>query len=161
MDDEDTTIDSDVEALMEELVYEEPFSVAATTINGESVRNLTIQPCGCFTGEVQVSADTDDGSLLAAEVAAICKTIPARLNIRAILVETHSRLRGVQGADKLPEQAIMEKIVDVLREIATHAVEEFTRRTGQPFLWQDEPEQPQDEEPMMSFAVDPKGNVVF
>ena len=54
-----------------------------------------------------------------------------------------------------------DKIVEVLREIATISVEEFTRRTGQPFLWVDEPELPVDDTPMMSFSLDEKGNVTW
>ncbi len=90
---------------------------------------------------------------------AICAELPARLGIVTILRDAHERL--VAAAPDAPASFVAEKIVEVLREIATIAVEEFTRRTGQPFLWVDEPELPADDEPLMTFSLDEKGNVVF
>ena len=92
-------------------------------------------------------------------MATICAELPTRLNIVAILRDAHTRL--VTALPDAPPQFVTDKIVEVLREIAAHAVEQFTRRTGQPFLWVDEPEQPVDDAPLMSFGLDEKGNVIF
>ena len=99
------------------------------------------------------------GARVAEEMKTICAELPARLSIVAILRDAHTRL--VAAAPDAPPTFITEKIIEVLREIATHAVEEFTRRTGQPFLWVDEPELPVDDMPLMSFSLDDKGNVTF
>ncbi len=98
---------------------------------------------------------------VAKEMAAICAELPKRLNIVEILKDAYNRLSRAAEPDVLPPQFFADKVVEVLREIATIAVEEFTRRTGQPFLWVDEPELPADDEPLMTFSLDEKGNVVF
>lgn len=105
-----------------------------------------------------MSEPDDIGARIAKEMTAICAELPARMNVVGILREAHARL--VAAAIDAPESFISEKVVEVLREIAAHAVEQFTRRTGQPFLWVDDP--PMEEpEAVMSFSVDDKGNVVF
>lgn len=101
----------------------------------------------------------DVGARVADVMTAITKDIPGRLNIVGILRDAHAQLAA--AAPDLPPAFLADKVVEVLREIATHAVEEFTRRTGQPFLWVDEPELPEDPEPLMSFRLDDKNNVVF
>ena len=103
---------------------------------------------------------TDIDTRIAAEMKAICDELPSRLNIVTILRDAHARLIAV--APDAPQQFIAEKISEVLREIAAHVVEEFTRRTGQPFLWVDEPEPAEDPDNiLMSFGLDEKGNVTF
>jgi len=100
------------------------------------------------------------GAQLTEEVTKICAEIPDRLNIVGILRDAHARLTA--AAPNVPVEVIAEKIVDVLREVASVAVDEFTRRTGQPFLWVDEPDEP--EEMLMSIGVevkDGKGTVTF
>jgi len=100
------------------------------------------------------------GTLAAEETAKICAEIPARLNVVSILRDAHARL--VTAAPDAPPELIAERVVDVLREIASHAVDEFTRRTGQPFLWVDEPDPAEDpDNVLMSFSLDAKGNVTF
>lgn len=99
------------------------------------------------------------GSRVTEEMTAICEGLPTRLNIVGILRDAHTRL--VAAAPNVPPQLIAEKIVEVLREIAAHAVEEFTRRTGQPFLWVDEPTLEEPNDVLMSFGLDDKGNVTF
>lgn len=106
-----------------------------------------------------MSPTEDIGERISKEMAAICDELPARLNIVAILRDAHARLAA--AAPDAPDPFLAEKITEVLREIATHAVEQFTRRTGQPFLWVDEPELPPDDTPLMSFGLDDKGNVTF
>jgi hypothetical protein len=100
------------------------------------------------------------GALLTEEVTKICAEIPSKLNIVGILRDAHARLTA--AAPDVPSEVIAEKVVDVLREITAVAVDEFTRRTGQPFLWVDEPDEPQ--EMLMSIGVDVKdgkGHVTF
>lgn len=106
-----------------------------------------------------MSTPDDIGERIAKEMAAICVELPTRLNVVGILRDAHARFVAV--APDAPAPFISEKIVEVLREIAAHAVDQFTRRTGQPFLWVDEPELPIDDTPMMSFSLDDKGNVIF
>ena len=106
-----------------------------------------------------MSEPVDIGARIAKEMEAICTELPQRLNVIGILRDAHARI--VAAAPDAPPAFISDKIVEVLREIATHAVEEFTRRTGQPFMWVDEPEQPVDDTPMMSFSLDEKGNVTW
>lgn len=100
---------------------------------------------------------------LSKEVAKICAEIPTRLNVVGVLRDAHERF--VAAAPDAPPAVVAEKVVDVLREIATHAVEEFTRRTGQPFLWVDEPDPAEDpDNSIMSIGVevkDGKGHVIF
>jgi hypothetical protein len=103
--------------------------------------------------------ENDIGARIAKEMEAICSALPTRLNIVGILRDAHARIAA--AAPDAPPAFISDKIVEVLREIATHAVEEFTRRTGQPFMWVDEPEIPVDDTPMMSFSIDKKGNVTW
>lgn len=87
---------------------------------------------------------SDDPGIRISEVmTAITAEIPKRLNIIGILKDAHERISRAATPDVLPANVIIDKVTEVLREIATHAVEEFTRRTGQAFLWVDEP----DEEP--------------
>ncbi len=106
-----------------------------------------------------MSEPSDIGERIAKEFAALCAELPTRLNVVGILRDAHARFVAI--APDAPAEFVSEKVVEVLREIATHAVEEFTRRTGQPFLWVDEPELPADETPLMSFSLDEKGNVVW
>lgn len=106
-----------------------------------------------------MSSAEDIGARVSKEMAAICAELPTRLNIVAALRDAHARLTA--AAPDAPESFLAEKITEVLREIAAHAVEQFTRRTGQPFLWTDEPELPADDAPLMSFWLDDKGNVTF
>lgn len=101
----------------------------------------------------------DIGARITKVMTEINNDLPSRLNIVSILRDAHTRL--IAAAPEAPEAFISEKIVEVLREIATHAVEQFTRRTGQQFLWVDEPELPPDDTPLMSFHLDDKGNVTF
>jgi len=113
-----------------------------------------------------VSEPEDDiGVRVAKEMEAIFDELPGRLNIMGILQDAHGRLVAAASAPNVPAlvpaQLIVDKVVEVLREIATQAVGEFTRRTGQPFLWVDEPEFKEPNEPLMSFGLDDKGNVVF
>ena len=94
-----------------------------------------------------------------------------RTNFKALLSDAvrdaHRRLGAVAvepgeiGPSPVVGQLINNMLVEVLREHATVAVEEFTRRTGQPFWWEDEPEPQVDEQPMMHFSIDEKGNVTF
>lgn len=105
-----------------------------------------------------MSEPDDVGARIAKEMTAICTELPARMNVVGILRDAHARF--VAAAPDAPAEFISEKVVEVLREIATHAVEQFTRRTGQAFLWVDDP--PMEEpEAVFSFSVDNKGNVVF
>ncbi len=106
-----------------------------------------------------MSTPDDVGVRVAQEMAVVFKELPGRLNVVSILRDVHARL--VVVAPDAPPELVAEKIVDVLREIAAHAVEEFTRRTGQPFLWVDDPQTDEPSEPLMSFGLDDKGNVVF
>lgn len=106
-----------------------------------------------------MSEPGDIGARIAKEMEAICAELPQRLGVVTILRDAHARL--VAAAPDAPAAFVSEKIVEVLREIAAHTVEQFTRRTGQPFLWVDEPELPVDDTPMMSFRLDDKGNVTF
>lgn len=112
---------------------------------------------------------------LSEAAAAIFAEIPAKLAIRAILLDAHARLkdaaleglsdheRDLYRSGRLPAvgDAIKVKIAEVLREIASSAVEEFTRRTGEPFLWVDDPLPPVNDTPIMSFHLDARGNVCF
>lgn len=110
----------------------------------------------------EMAAVTKKMTALNNETTTITNEIPTRMNVVSILRDAHARL--VAAAPDAPPALIAEKVVEVLREIATHAVEEFTRRTGQPFLWVDEPELPEDSEPLMSFGIevkDGKGHVIF
>ena len=106
-----------------------------------------------------MSEPDDIGMRVAKEMAPILETVPARLGIVTILRDAHARL--IVAVPDAPPALIAEKIVDVLREIAAHAVEQFTRRTGQPFLWVDDPQTDEPAEPMMTFGLDDKGNVTF
>jgi len=91
----------------------------------------------------------------------LCDEIPARMNIVSILRDAHARIAAAVPTG-VPPEFVAEKVVDVLREIASHAVDEFTRRTGQPFLWVDEPDPAEDpDNVLMSFGLDDKGNVTF
>ncbi len=92
--------------------------------------------------------------------------IPAKLNIQAIM---HDAFRRMSEAMSVPQTAgeqqagsliLNEKLVEVLREIAAYAVEQFEKRTGQQFLWT-EPEETEPEDILMSFSLDAKGNVVI
>ena len=98
-----------------------------------------------------------------AELRAILDEIPKRLDVRGILAEAHRRLLDVMPFEggAMRETLLREQVTEVLREIATHAVEQFTRRTGEPFWWHDDPEPVADDQPMMHFSLDEKGNVVF
>jgi hypothetical protein len=58
-------------------------------------------------------------------------------------------------------RAVNERLAEVLREVATYAVEQFTRRTGQPFQWVDEPEPPQEDLILATFGLDENNNVVI
>lgn len=95
---------------------------------------------------------------------AIFDEIPTRLNINALVKDAYERLAAAAQADGTPLEHINDKLVEVLREIATHTVEQFTRRTGQPFWWTDEPEWEPNADGSnvtMHFSLDEKGNVVF
>lgn len=97
------------------------------------------------------------------EMTKIFEELPKRLNIAGILRDIHQRITLAVGSDTVPPAFINEKVVEVLREIATHAVEELTRRTGQPFLWVDDPPEVEPET-IMSIGVevkDGKGNITF
>ncbi len=102
----------------------------------------------------------NDGAQLSEEVTKIFGEITTRLDIVGILRDAHTRLTA--AAPTVPAELIAQQVVEVLREIAAHAVGEFERRTGQQFLWVDEPDEP--EEMLMSFGVevkDGKGYVTF
>ena len=98
----------------------------------------------------------DVGARLNEEVAKICAEVPERLNIVGILRDAHARLTKVAGdiAPSLPPELIMQQVVEVMREIASHAVGEFESRTGQQFLWVDEPDEP--DETLMSIGIEVK-----
>ncbi len=102
---------------------------------------------------------------IAAAMKEIFNDIPLRVNINGIVKDAYERLMAAVSGDSSPApqtQIVAEKIAEVLREIASYAVEQFTRRTGQEFLWVDEPEPEQDEDnTLMHFTLDEKGNVVF
>ena len=114
---------------------------------------------------------TDMAVRVNAAMEEILAEIPGRLNIRAILVDAHRRLVEVAAGGPTqhpalalaPEvsQIVGHKIAEVLQEIATIAVDEFTNRTGQKFNWVDEPDESENDEPLMSFGLDDRGNVVF
>lgn len=111
-----------------------------------------------------MSESEDVGVRVAKEMEAIFDELPGRLNIMGILQDAHARLVAAATAANAPAPVsalIVDKVVEVLREIATQAVGEFTRRTGQPFMWVDEPTFEEPAEPLMSFALDAKGNVIF
>ena len=105
----------------------------------------------------------DVGARISAEMTSICKEIPERLNIQAILLDAHKRLTAAAGDTVLPSSFWNDKLQEVLREIASHTVEEFTRRTGQPFLWVDEPDLSDLDggDVLMHFSLDEKGHVRF
>ena len=69
----------------------------------------------------------DVGDRIAKEMTAICAELPQRLNVVGILRDAHARI--VAAAPDAPAPFVSEKVVEVLREIAAHAVEQFTRRT--------------------------------
>lgn len=104
---------------------------------------------------------SDLGARISEAMTTICAEIPKRFDIRTFLQEAFNRISKAAEPDEVPQQFMIDKVTEVLREIATHAVDEFTRRTGQPFLWVDEPELPPDPEPLMTFSLDDKGNVTF
>ena len=106
----------------------------------------------------------DVGVRLSQAMEAISAEIPARLNVVGILRDAHERITKAALPDVLPPEVVTDKVTEVLREIATHAVEEFTRRTGQAFLWVDEPEPDAGDDVVMSFGIDVKdgkGHVTF
>ena len=71
----------------------------------------------------------------------------------------HARLSAAVSA---PEAMVAEHLTEVLREIASQAVHEFERRTGQQFLWIDEPDPAEDpNNALMEFRLDDKGNVTL
>ena len=103
----------------------------------------------------------DDDDRMANVMASIFAEIPGRLSIRTIMLDAHQRIMSAAGPS-VAEDRVKSNLVEVLREIAAHAVGEFTRRTGEQFFWHDEPEwQPDSENVLMAFALDEKGNVVF
>lgn len=119
---------------------------------------------------------SDIGARLGDAMQKICDELPARLAVRAILLDAHKQLvEAVEsGMDEsmlakrrsgmLPaiDEMVSIKVAEVMHEIATIAVEEFTNRTGQPFLWKDEPEyEPEQDNIIMSFHVDENGVVGF
>jgi hypothetical protein len=106
-----------------------------------------------------MSEPDDIGARIAKEFAAICAELPKRLDVVGILRDANARLVAAAGS-AVPAQLLTDKVVEVLREIATIAVEEFTKRTGQPFLWTDDGSD-EPEEVLMSFGLDDKGNLVF
>lgn len=83
------------------------------------------------------------GERLSEETAAILAEIPGRLDIRAVALDAHRRLaKAAAGGSAVAatlapevEQAVAEKVAEVLHEVAAHAVDEFERRTGGSFLW--------------------------
>ncbi len=102
----------------------------------------------------------DVGAKISEEVTKIFSEIPDRLNIVGILRDAHARLSAIGG--DVPADMLAMQVVEVLREIAGHAVKEFENRTGQQFLWVDAPDEP--EEMIMSIGVtvkDGKGHVTF
>ena len=103
----------------------------------------------------------DDDDRMANAMAAIFAEIPGRLSIRAIMLDAHQRIVSAAGPS-VAEDRVKSNLVEVLREIAAHAVGEFTRRTGEQFFWHDEPEwTPETGDVLMAFALDAKGNVIF
>lgn len=110
-----------------------------------------------------MDAAEEIGQRVAAVMKALYDEIPARLGINAFLADAYHRLMvATDGMDAEARRMMVNNgVAEALREIATYAVEQFTKRTGDPFQWADEPEQPADDAPLMTFAVDAKGNVVF
>ena len=99
------------------------------------------------------------GAVLTAEIEKIYAEIPNKVDVVAILTDAHARL--VAAAPTAPPEVIAERLVDVLREIATHVVAEFTLRTGLDF-WIDRPDPAEDPaNALMTFSVDEKGHVRF
>ena len=103
----------------------------------------------------------DIGVRISEEMTKICEQIPERLNVVGILRDAHARFTA--AAPTIPPEVIADKVVEVLREIAAHAVEQFERRTGQQFLWT-EPEHDEPDDMLMSIGVevkDGKGTITF
>ena len=103
----------------------------------------------------------------AARIAAVCKevydSIPKRMALSDLLRETHAKLLEAYGevvSEQARDMLITSKLAEILREVATYAVEQYTRRTGERWEWKDDPE-PEPEEATMHFALDEKGNVTF
>lgn len=96
---------------------------------------------------------------------AVFDAMRARLDacINECIREAHHQIRALltEGDAAAREQHAAALLAEVLREIATRAVEVYTQRTGQPFWWVDEPEIKLDEPLLMEFRLDEKGNVVF
>jgi hypothetical protein len=108
----------------------------------------------------------------------IIEDIPERLGISEIVADAHRRLLDAAAggsANPALEQIIGDKLIEVLREIASYAVQQFEGRTGQRFMWVDDdadaedggifgPEpkpEPQAPQGGPQFRVDEKGHVVF
>ncbi len=90
---------------------------------------------------------------------AIFAEIPKRLGIDEIVKDAYGRL--LKECPDHPD-LVVQKLVEVVREIATHAVSEFTRRTHEPFMWVDEPDfNPSTDNVLMNFALGPGGHVIF
>jgi hypothetical protein len=93
---------------------------------------------------------------------AIYKDLPNRLNINSILQDALAKIGQAALPDVLLPTFLTDKLIEILREIATYTVEEFTRRTGQQFFWVDEVDPAEDgKDVLMSFSLDEKGNVRF
>ncbi len=102
------------------------------------------------------------GTRISDVMANLTDSIPKRLDIVGLLRDAHESIIRAAAPDMLPPEVIIDKVTEVLREIASHAVGEFERRTGQQFLWVDEPEEPP--EMLMSIGIevkDGKGHVTF
>ena len=119
-----------------------------------------------------MSPTDTDGARVAEALKAIYDEIPQRLAVTTIIRDAHRRLYAAAGiatdsiatdpATLAVHTDIRGKLVEILREIATVAVNEFVARTGQSFMWKDEPEwEPDEGNVLMHFSVDAKGNVVF
>lgn len=109
------------------------------------------------------------GTRVSEVLAEIVAEIPERLALNALLRDAHARLVAALESETTAderrlsacERIVTDNLAAVLREAATHLVEEYTSRTGEPFYWNDEPEPPEDDGLGMRFALDEKGNLAF
>jgi hypothetical protein len=114
---------------------------------------------------VKPPAEDAIGQRVSEVMAAIFEEIPARVNINAILIDAHTRIRAAIGK-LLDEQAAntiaVQRTQEVFQEIATYVVGQFTGRTGQPFEWHDTPDPTENgtADIIMAFKLDEKGNVL-
>lgn len=131
-----------------------------------SVCTCWCKNCAAMKQESPPGATVDARTRAANDVmTAIHAEIPARVGLTAILVDARDRL--LAATEGLPDAVrlvyVGDKVAEVLREIATYVVEQYTRRTGDKFNWEDEEWEPEDATyaTVGFMGVDERGHLVI